>query len=386
MRNEGRAALPEVVIVGPENSRRVESFSATARMCGAPRVTKVSYLDAISGHCEHPRPGSLIRLESPGGCADTTRRLLAAGISGMEANGGVPISLLEIERLACERGEMLHPRQWFFGLREVLQNLEATWANTQLRWMSTSEAIITAFDKTACLNLWSQACLPIPPQYPGVSTYSQVRQAIPDRHARVFIKLRYGYSAMGAVALEWRGDQVRAITTVETTWSQGRPRLFVTKRPRQLRREFEVAWLIDTLGVEQIIVEDWLPKARWENRPYDLRVVMIGDEVCHVVGRANSSPFTNLNLGARRMSREIVQEQLGCQWGQLTDLCERAITALPSADMLGLDILVGPECRDLTLLEANAFGDYLPGLLHRGKTTYELQLQAQQISLTENCR
>jgi len=380
MRNDKLLPLPEMVIVGPEDSCRVAAFAETARRLGAPRVTIVSYLDAMRGGCEPPRPGSLIRLESPGGCPATTRALLKAGISPLVADGGVPISVAEIESLACERGEMLHPRQWFLGLRAVLRDLDARWSDAEVHWMSLSDAIIAAFDKTACLKRWSQACLPIPRQYSGLTTYSQIRNAIPDRHARIFVKLRYGYSAMGAVALEWRGDRVRAITTVETTWALGRPRLFVTKRPRQLVREFEISWLIDTLGMEQIVVEDWLPKARWESRPYDLRVVMIDGEVCHVVGRANASPFTNLNLDARRMSRAVVEEQLGHSWGQLTSLCERAAAALPGAGMLGLDVLVGPGCRDLTLLEANAFGDYLPGLLYRGDTTYEAQLRPRQLS------
>lgn len=378
-------ALPELLIVGPTDSCRVKSFAETAHRMGAPSVSIVTYVDLIRGNYKPPSPGTLIRLESPGGCLQTTRVLLKAGISAMEADRGVPISAAEIDLLDDSRGEMLHPRQWFLGFREVLNNLNATWDGLDLSWMSTTQSILTMFDKLACLQLWSQANLPIPRQYPEAITYSHIRRAIPDRHSRIFVKLRYGYSAMGAVALEWRGDQVRAITTMETDWANGRPRLFLTKRPRQLRREFEIAWLIDTLGMEQIVVEDWLPKARWAGRPYDLRVLMINGEVHHVVGRANASPFTNLNLGALRMSREVVQQQIGDRWPELNSLCESAITVLPEAKMLGLDVLVGPGCRSFKLLEANAFGDYLPGLLHQGQTTYETQLQTHQLLSTGLC-
>jgi len=191
----------------------------------------------------------------------------------------------------------------------------------------------------------------------------------------MFVKLRYGYSAMGALALEWRDQRVRAITTVEVAWMRGRPRLFVTKRPRVLDRELEIAWLIDLLGKEEIVVENWLPKARMDGRPYDLRVVVIGGKTRHVVGRSNTSPFTNLNLDARRLAGEDVERALGPAWTELESLSEQAAARIPGAGSLGIDVLVLPCQRRFALLEANAFGDYLPGLLHEGESTYEAELR-----------
>ncbi|MES2788880.1 MAG: STM4014 family protein [Planctomycetota bacterium] len=386
MRNEDGHRLPEILIVGPENSPRVATFADTAHRCGAPRVQAVSYLDVIHGNCESPRPGTLIRLESPGGCPATIRAFLKAGIAAVETERRVPISSSEIDNLTCHRGEMLHPRQWFLGLREIMRDIDARWSQPDVHWMTTPESVISAFDKAECLARWSSAGLPIPRQYPAVSTYAELRRQIPERHARIFIKLRYGYSAMGAVALEWRDDRVRAITTVETAWANGRPRLFVTKRPQQLRREFEIAWLIDTLAMEQIIVEDWLPKAHWEGRPYDLRVIMIQGRVQHIVGRSSASPFTNLNLDARRIPREVVVQQLGDSYASFNTLCEQAAAVFPDAGMLGLDVLVGPHHKKFAILEANAFGDYLPGLLHEGRTTYEAELHSEYLAHPEFCR
>ena len=247
------------------------------------------------------------------------------------------------------------------------------------------ESIITSFDKLACLERWERVGIPIPPRIAEASTYSAIRKHVAEHYARMFIKLRYGYSAMGAVALEWRGDLVRAITTVEVVWSEGRPRLYVSKRPRVLTREFEIAWLIDTLAMEEVIVERWLPKARWEGMPYDLRIVMIGGRVRHVVGRASSSPFTNLNLDARRIAREEIVTNLGTAWPELESLAERAAEQIPEAGVLGLDVLVRPRNQGFVLLEANAFGDYLPGLLHEGDTTYAAQFRQEYGSPTGVC-
>ena len=128
--------------------------------------------------------------------------------------------------------------------------------------------------------------------------------------------------------------------------------------------------------MEEILVEKWLPKAHWHGRPFDLRVVTIGQRARHVVGRANNSPFTNLNLDARRISREEVIEQLGDAWPEVECLSERAAELLPDAGALGIDLVVRPCRRRFALLEANAFGDYLPGLTFAGMSTYEAQLRA----------
>ena len=375
MLNDSPSLPSELLIIGPRNSRRVAEFVQTVQKLATLSVKTQTYEDVIENCLDSPpRSGTLIRLESPGGCTFTMRALLKAGISRM-ADYARPITAEEIDQLECERGEMLHPRQFFLGLREVLRRLDTAWKGLNLSWMSTCDAIVTAFDKAACLERWALAGLPIPEQYPGLTSYSQIRAAIPDRHARIFVKLRYGYSAMGAVALEWRGDLVRAITTTEVCRDNNRTRMFITKRPVQMRCENQIAWLIDTLGLEGIIVEDWLPKARWMGRPYDLRIVVIRGNVRHVVGRANASPFTNLNLDAKRLSRQIVEQQLGNRWERLEWLCERGASELPGAGMLGLDVLVSPGCREFTLLEANAFGDYLPGLTDQGQSVYEAQLK-----------
>jgi hypothetical protein len=385
MQNDELQPLSEILVIGTPGTRRVAAFVEAAYRLGAPRVNVVSYLEVIHGAGEVPAPGTLVRIESPGECAETARALLQAGVVPLCEDGGVPITEPEIERLACDRGEILHPRQWFLGFREVLRRLDAEWSGCDLRWMSDPSSIVTAFDKRACLDLWSHAGLPIPRQFPGIRTYSQLRREIQDRHCRVFVKLRYGYSAMGAVALEWRDPLVRAITTVDVAWSDGRPRLFVTKRPRQLQREFEIAWLFDTLAMEDILVEEWLPKARWEGRPYDLRIVTIDGKARHVVGRSHASPFTNLNLDARRIPRDVIEQQLGSAWPDVESLCESAAAAIPGAGMLGLDVLVRPCRRKFTLLEANAFGDYLPGLLDQGQSTYEAELQALRSSPAGVC-
>lgn len=341
------------------------------------QVSPISYDELLTGRaCQAPMAaGTIVRIDSPGPNAAVTRCILTAGIEPMEQRGRVPLGARAIDARSFGRGEIVRPLQWFLGLRRLLRRLEALWTPRGAWWMNTPSAVLTAFDKRECRDLWSLAALPIAAGMQPIQSYAKLRAAAPDRHRRLFIKLRYGYSAMGAVALEWRGDRARAITTVEVTRQAGEPRLFVSKRPRVLDREQEIAWLVDTLALEEIVVEDWLPKARLHGKPFDLRILTIGGRARHVVGRAHNSPFTNLNLDADRVASHELAELLGEHWPGILSLAERAAARIPGAWSLGMDLLVRPGRRDGVLLEANAFGDYLPGLLCDGETTYEMQIR-----------
>ncbi|HEX5443980.1 MAG TPA: STM4014 family protein [Pirellulales bacterium] len=363
-----------MVVIGIPGSRRVRAFIDAVRRLGPYSLQVVSYLDAIAGRAEPPC-GSLVRIESPSECADTARAILQAGIAPLEAIGGIPLSRRQIDRIACQRGEILPLRQWFLGFREILLGWQASWEPRAIDWMSRPSAIATAFDKLECLDRWSAAALPVPRRWGGIASYAELRRQVGERHARVFVKPRYGYSAVGAVAIEWRGPLVRAITTVEAVDASVGRRLFLSKRCRVLTGELEIARLIDTLSAEETLVEQWLSKARSNGTPFDVRVVVVGGRAKHVVGRANASPFTNLNLGASRLPRKAVAERLGPAWHKMLLLSEQAAAEIPAAGALGVDVIVRPDRRSFVLLEANAFGDYLPGLLHAGQSTYGAELR-----------
>jgi hypothetical protein len=378
MRND-RIDRPPLVLIGNPESKRVQCVRRAALAVGFDEPRILSYLDFVDGrdHADLVAPGSLVRLESPGESWEIERALLRAGVVPLEEACG---NALRDEQLACmssSRGEIHHPRQWFLGLRATLNAIESKLSAVPgVRWMSHPSQIVTMFDKQECQDRWKANGTPVPNAYPRLARYDEIRRTVDRRHARLFIKLRYGFSAMGAVALEWRGSRVRAITTVKVSHAMGRPRLFLSKRLHVLEREFEIAWLIDTLGVEGILVEEWMPKARFEGRSFDLRAVMIGGRASHVVGRASGSPFTNLNLDATRVPVESLERRLGDAWKNALSVCERAAAEFPDCTGIGIDLLVRPSRKDFAVLEANAFGDYLPNLLVDGRDTYTAELES----------
>jgi hypothetical protein len=382
---------PALVVLGNVLSRRVSLFCEAAARLGFGTPCLITYRDYLSGRdhiLSHVTPGCILRIESPSEDWHVHQQLLCEGIEALAAEGLAPLSKGQIDALQFCRGEIVRPRQWFLGFRRVLARLDRELkAAHNLRLMAHPRDIPILFDKGACQTRWSEAGLPVPRFWTGLRTYDEIRSRMAEErrgdmpgssadHARLFVKLLHGYSAMGALALEWSGSRVRAISTVEIAPGGRSPRLFVSKRIHVYTRESEISLIIDALGKEGLLVERWLPKARLNGRAFDLRVVAIAGRARHVVGRASTSPFTNLNLDARRIPAADVHEQLGDHYAEALATCERAAACFGRSLYVGIDLLVRPDRRSFALLEANAFGDLLPGLLHRGQDTYEAELAA----------
>jgi hypothetical protein len=87
--------------------------------------------------------------------------------------------------------------------------------------------------------------------------------------------------------------------------------------------------------------------------------------------------MTNLHLLNRRNDEQTVRTHVGeGAWEALTRLVEQSAEVFPDSLHLGLDVMWLPGFRRLVLLEANAFGDLLPGTLWNGQTTYDTELKA----------
>ena len=62
---------------------------------------------------------------------------------------------------------------------------------------------------------------------------------------------------------------------------------------------------------------------------------------------------------------------------EIKELAEKTAACFPASLYMGIDILVTANLRKTVVLEINAFGDLLPGLLDKGETCYEAQIKAQ---------
>ena len=61
---------------------------------------------------------------------------------------------------------------------------------------------------------------------------------------------------------------------------------------------------------------------------------------------------------------------------EIKKLAEDAAACFPRSLYMGVDILLGADLRKTVVLEINAFGDLLPGLIDEGETCYEAEIKA----------
>ncbi|MEZ4234957.1 MAG: STM4014 family protein [Myxococcota bacterium] len=358
--------LPWLIVGNPEN-RRVTGFVEALQAAGRPLRGVVAWRDVLAD------PGALrrypdeplwLRLESAGEDDALTHGLLVRG-------GGDPATTIAF-------GQLVAPRAIHEGFLSVLGDVGAVLAERpQWRPLAPLPSIVRAFDKVAFLAHATALGVRTAPVLPDIGSYDALAAAMEAGGVtgRVFVKLRYGSSAVG-IAVYQHLPRPRAITTVLQTadgW-------FNTLRLARLADVGRIRTLIDGLCAEGVHVEREVPKAVLPgDRPaeFDLRVVAIGGEPAFTVVRCNRHPITNLHLGGWRGDLDEVRAR-----------CPDDVWAAAMADVrtvardhgglhLGCDVLLERGSTGHRVLEANAFGDLLPRLVDaQGRSVYAAEIAA----------
>jgi glutathione synthase/RimK-type ligase-like ATP-grasp enzyme len=363
---------PLVSVCNPEN-RRAAFFREAAVAIGYPPPIEIAWDDLLSDRvrlADVIPPGSLVRIESPGENEAVDAALTARG---RDENRPAPRSLMEY-------GEIGSPAAWFRGFSRTLEQIEAKLTPLDVTWMNHPAEIPVLFDKSHCQQALRAAGIPTPTLQGAISCYEELRTRMRDSgQSRVFVKLRYGSSASGVVALATSKDQVQATTSVEVEngGPDGAVRLFNSLRVRRYTQEREVAVLIDALCSREAHVESWIPKAGWGGTVFDLRVMLIAGEPEHVVMRTSTGPITNLHLGNRRGDIDSFLHELPATSREFAwNSCRRIAQVFPRSFYFGIDLLFHPGFQRHAIMEVNAFGDLLPGITFHGHDTYRRELLA----------
>jgi hypothetical protein len=371
------------VVVGNPGSKRVDLFQAALAHLGLSPARLISYGDLLAGRAALPavvQPGAVVRIESPGKDFPVERALLAIGAEVEDAEGSFEgITRREAEDLPFERGRIICPRQWYRGFCRALAAIEAQLARCPPHsLMNAPRDIAAMFDKRLCHARMVAAGVAVPPSLGPVTCFDDLCARIySSGWHRVFVKLAHGSSASGVVAYQTDGRRHHAVTTVEMVQSSAGTRLYNSRRLRLYRDPHDVAALIDALCRHRVHVEAWLPKAGFGACCFDLRVVVIAGRPAHVVARMSHGPMTNLHLLNERGDLETVLARVPpASWDAARETCRRAAACFPASLYAGVDLLLTPNFRRHAVLEINAFGDLLPGVLHDGLDTYAAEVCA----------
>lgn len=349
-----------LVVLGTPGSKRARGLLAASERVGWPGAPVwVPWLDwlrepaTLERHLAATGPsGCLLRLEPPGDEPGTHDLLSGAAAPRLH-------------------GELADMDRWFAGFHDALTRLMHTLAeHPHVQVWNHPVDILRMTDKLACQQALIAGAVPVPALHGTVDSYDHLRELV-TRHGlhAVFVKARYGSSAAGVVAYRHTHQgQEQAISGAHLV--EGR--LINSKRLRTLTRHDEIRPLINALARQGLYAETWIPKPRHGAGHFDLRVLTLDGEPVHRIARLSRQVMTNLHLDAQRVAVDDVLSP--DDQTRLTECARQAAGCFPGARMIGFDIVMrhGGAPR---VLEANAFGDLLPGLLWRGDDPHELALR-----------
>lgn len=379
------------LIIGIPESARVAGFLEAASAGGWPPCPVASWREVLEGGWEPPAGAPrLVRLESPGRNWPTEQRLLELGAGEPDpedpgtskafdtGTGAAPcfdrLSLEQLAAMSEPAGRIVAMRQWYLGWRSALRRLESRLPGAV--FLNSPASIAILFDKAACQQRLEAGGCPVPPAL-GIPASADALMAMMRQagRRRVFLKTCHGSSASGVVALESSpAHGIQAFSTVELHSLKGRTLIF-NRRPGAWTRGWaEVRPLLDAVCRQRALAQVWVPKAGWRGKTMDLRIVTIAGRARHMVVRLSRSPLTNLQLRNVRGDTAAFESERPAWARAARRAAEQAADCFPDCLTLGIDIALTPDGRPW-VLEANAFGDHLPGCLYEGLNPWEWQVR-----------
>lgn len=362
------------LIIGSGSDTRVQKFQHALAAAGLAPARVVAYTeDWQTVLPEWLTPSTFLRIEAPNRLADV-RCLMKKGFNGATSAGLTAYCDALVDNSTLENGEFFAPHQFYFGLKSKLQQLyELIQQKPIAGTMNHIPDVVTFFDKQHCHQQLNNHGIPLPSALYDVSSYNDLREKMREGDLNnVFIKTRFGSGASGIIALKTNGSKVQSLTTVE----QANGRLYNTRNLQRCANEVDVGALIDRLCQWGVQCESWVPKATIKEKQSDCRILLVDGAPDFIVLRKSKTPITNLHLmNERAKIDELIVRAGNDTWQRVLNTCDKIAGIFPKSFQIALDITVHRNLRNHSVLELNAFGDFLQNIKHQGMGTHAWQLQ-----------
>ncbi|MEI7024419.1 STM4014 family protein [Paenibacillus sp. y28] len=393
--------MEQLILIGNPDNRRTVRLQEARKRLGLPPAYVLSYLELLRGDqtlagAAEPFKGAgrplLLRLDAPGEHFEVERLLIALGAPDApeeQRDDGLlpfgyrsdpqPMSVRTALALQEQHGRLYHPSQWFRGYGRLLARLEREAGQLwpAARWMNMPSDVIGMFDKRHTHRVLSGAGVPVPRLLSfaeAIPDYEELRETMHRKRLyRVFVKLASGSGACGVIAYQINPatDAELAITTIGFENYVARPPLYYNAiKPRRYTERKTIRQLINWVLQHGAHVEQWVAKASYGERTFDIRQLVVGGEACHSTARLSRTPITNLHLRSERMSLDDVGLSAEIQAAVRT-CAERAVSAFSHSSVAGVDVLLSSGTYAPCVVDVNPFGDLLYHVSYEGADTYE---------------
>ncbi|RKI52140.1 hypothetical protein D7X55_32835 [Corallococcus sp. AB049A] len=370
---------PPFLIIGNPGNRRVTLFQEALVRAGLPPAHVVAW-ETVAREpdvlLDLPGTERIVRIDAAGEDPAVDRAFLQRGHADALGAGCDTVTPGQLEALPDEHGRVLCPRQHHLGFLRVLEDLSARFAQRP-RWrvLSSPGAIADLFDKRITSRRYAGLGIPVPPYLDDITTPEALRTGMREAGWReAFVKLSCGSSA-SCLAVYRPGRAEGSGGSLLTSLHRGATGWFNSLKVRRVTDAGEVDAVLAFLLREGSQVEESRPKARLGGDLFDCRVVTIGGEPAFTVVRQSRLPITNLHLGGYRGDLDAFHAAVPLQ--ELEAAMESCRTVARAHDCLhvGIDLMFEDFFHGHRVLEANAFGDLLPGLTRDGLSVYDWEIR-----------
>ncbi|NJK44526.1 MAG: hypothetical protein HC933_09755 [Pleurocapsa sp. SU_196_0] len=257
---------------------------------GLPEARVLPWTDVIAGVTLEDvgvRECTVVKIESPGEDWDTERALLELGYDAPDSEEH--LERVHPAQLEFDTGRIHPSRQWYLGFCGALEVIQRQLETLGRSAMNHPEDIAVMFDKRATHAKLEAVGVRVPPALGAVNDFEELVTAMRERGwHRVFVKLAHGSGAQGVIALETNRDRWLATSTVEMVGAADGLRLYTARRMWRHTDLSSIRQLVNAVCRHRVHVERWLPKASFDDKNFDLRVVVIGGHARHVLVRARA--------------------------------------------------------------------------------------------------
>lgn len=192
-----------------------------------------------------------------------------------------------------------------------------------------------------------------------------------EKISNIFIKPRYGSGAVGILALKYnfKKDDYSLFTSLV----KGKDNYYNTKKLSYIRDRKIIFDLIDRILKDKPIIEKWVEKKRYDDKVFDIRVLVQFDDVKFMIGRMSDGPITNLHLNNQGIDieelcidKKILQE--------IKEISIKGVNSFKGLNCGGVDILLSKN-DEVKIIEINGHGDLIYKDIFNENKIYKDQIE-----------
>ncbi len=252
--------------------------------------------------------------------------------------------------------------------------------SNRLHYLNTPETIALLLDKQKLRQTLAAESLPATPLLSAdISCYEELKQLMEEKHCfSVFVKPKLASGAAGILAYQYHPEKCREKLYTSAAFDGGF--LVNTKRISCCRDHKTIQAYFSKILPLGTIVERWVPKAEYNRKKYDFRILFQFGRISFITVRQSDGPITNLHLNNAALPSEVNGQLPAClslsavQAAGIENLCQKAVHAVNGLSMAGIDVLLEKESGKPMLIEMNGQGDLLYQDIYDKNSIYSEQI------------